>query len=176
MALKPLYHGTDINSAKAICEAQKADVNVGSAEVDFGPGFYLTDSIETARRWAVRKAIVRNSKPAVVTAMFDEESASAIIERFSDDIRWGRFIINNRNGNKYIDRVAFKDNNLDARYQITVGRIADVDIMDVAVLLKKEGKMLDSIENIFNPDYSMQYAFHTDEAISYIKKYSYRNI
>jgi hypothetical protein len=176
MALKPLYHGTDIISAKTICEAQRADVGIGSKKVDFGPGFYLTDNINTAKQWAVRKAAVRNSSPAIITAMFDEDAANSIIERFAEDLRWGRFVINNRNGQAYIDKVPFKDNNLDARYPITYGRIADVEVRDIAGNLRKSGKMLDSIEGILNANYSMQYAFHTDEAISYIKKYSYQNV
>ena len=176
MALKPIYHGTDIDSAKAICEAQKANVNAGSKKLDFGPGFYLTDNIDSAKEWARRKAIVRNSKPAVVTALFDEEAANSIIERFAEDLRWGRFVVNNRNGAKYIDKVPFKENNLDGRYAITYGRIADIDIRDIAAQLRAEGKMLETIDGILNPNYSMQYAFHTDEAVSYIKKYSYQNI
>ena|GEM_PF-5584229 len=43
MALTVLYHGTDVNSAIQICKNQKADVNIGSKKVDFGPGFYTTD-------------------------------------------------------------------------------------------------------------------------------------
>jgi hypothetical protein len=176
MALKPLYHGTDTNSAKAICDAQTADVSAGSKKVDFGPGFYLTDNIETARLWAVRKAEVRNSKPAIITAMFDEEGAKPLIEVFSEDIRWGRFVINNRNGLSYIEKVAFKENNLDGRYPITYGKIADFEVRDIAGELRKSGKMLETIDGILNPRYSKQYAFHTEEAISYIKKYSYQNI
>lgn len=176
MALKPLYHGTDIISAKTIYDAQKADVSVGSTEVDFGPGFYLTDNIDVAKRWAYRKAEVRGSKPAVITAMFDEDAAESIIERFTDDIRWGRFVINNRNGRGYIDKVAYQDNNLDARYPITVGRIADLSIREVARELKQSNRMLSDISSILNSEYATQYAFHTDEAISFIKKYTYQNV
>ncbi|MBR1893018.1 MAG: DUF3990 domain-containing protein [Lachnospiraceae bacterium] len=176
MALRPLYHGTDINSARTIYEMQSADVHIGSKKVDFGPGFYMTEDIETAKQWAVRKAAVRNSKPAIITAMFDEDGAKNLIERFSDDIRWGRFVINNRNGLSYIDKVPFKDNNLDSRYPITYGRIADVEVRNIAGKLRKSGNMLDGIESILNINYSMQYAFHTEEAISYLVSYSYRNI
>jgi hypothetical protein len=176
MALKPLYHGTDINSARAICDAQKADVSVGSYKVDFGPGFYLTDDINAAKHWATRKAQVRNSKPAVITVMFDEEAAKDLIETFGQDLRWGRFIINNRNGQQYIDKVPFKENNLDARYQITCGKIADFNIRKVAIELRQSGKMLTDLDNILNRDYAIQYAFHTEEAITFLKKYTYQNI
>lgn len=174
MALKPLYHGTDIISARNIYDAQSADVSLGSLEVDFGPGFYLTDDFETARQWAGRKALVRSSKPAVITAMFDEDAAGNIIERFAEDLRWGRFVINNRNGIRYIERVAFKENNLDARYAITYGRIADFYVRNISRELKDTGKMLTDIKCILNEKYAMQYAFHTQEALEFIKKYTYQ--
>ena len=76
---------------------------------------------------------------------------------------------------KYIKRVSFQDNNLDARYPITYGRISDIDVLDVAKELNKSGMMLSSLNRILNKKYSMQYAFHTDEAVSYIKKLSYQS-
>lgn len=176
MPLMALYHGTDINSARTICGVQNADIHIGSKKVDFGPGFYLTDSINTAKQWAVRKAAVRNSKPAIITALFDEQAASHLIKRFAEDLQWGQFVINNRNGLSYINSIEFKDNNLDARYPITIGRIADIEVRDIAGELRKSNKMLESIDRILNPKYSLQYAFHTEEALTYIKKYSYQNI
>ena len=175
MALKILYHGTDIDSAKDICSAQSIDVSRGAKHTDFGQGFYLTDDFDRALKWAKHKASVRGKAPAVVTAEVDLEAAKPLIESFDDDIRWGRFIINNRNGMKYIKRVSFQDNNLDARYPITYGRISDIDVLDVAKELNKSGMMLSSLNRILNKKYSMQYAFHTDEAVSYIKKLSYQS-
>ena len=178
MALKVLYHGTEITSAKQICNAQKADVNVGHTSVDFGPGFYTTDDFERAKHWAMRKARLQMSKPAIVTMYFDEEAAlkDELIEFFEDDLRWGRFIINNRNGLKYIEKISFKEHNLDGRYSITYGRIADIDIIEVAESLKQSGKMLNNLNDILNEKYPKQYVFHTDEAVSYIKKYTYTTL
>lgn len=178
MALTVLYHGTDVNSAIQICKNQKADVNIGSKKVDFGPGFYTTDDNVRAEAWARRKAKARGTKPAVVKLYFDMADAvqNGLIEYFDDDIRWGRFIINNRNGLKYIEQVSFKEHNLDARYAITYGRVADVDVVDVAESLKTSGKLLSSTDCILNKDYPKQFVFHTNEAVSYIKKYMYTNI
>lgn len=178
MPLKLLYHGTDIDSAREICKAQKADVNMGSQKVDFGPGFYTTDDSVRAELWAKRKAKARGTRPSVIKMYFDEECAvnNELIEYFDDDLRWGRFVINNRNGLKYIESVSFKEHNLDARYPITCGRIADIDVVDVAEYLKLHGKLLNSTVDILNKEYPKQFVFHTDEAISYIKKYSYTNL
>lgn len=125
---------------------------------------------------ADRKAIARASKPAVITVLFDYESAQDIIERFHDDLRWGRFIINNRNGLNYINNIPFKDNNLDARYQITYGRVADIDVIDVAEDLRRTNKMLTSLDKILNSEYPQQIVFHTKDSLAYIKKMSYRNV
>lgn len=174
MSLIVLYHGTDIDSAKEIYTSQQADVNRGSKRVDFGPGFYLTDDYEKAKYWAYRKGRVRKKKAAILSAYFDVDAAREQIEVFDEDLRWGRFIINNRNGIDYIDRVPFKDNNLDGRYAITYGRIADFQVRDVARKLDESGGMLNSTEEILNTEYAMQYAFHTQEAIRFLKKYVYQ--
>ena len=168
-----LYHGTDLNSAKSICNNQ-IDVAIGSKHVDFGQGFYTTDDATQAKKWAKRKARFRNGRAALVTVLFDEKKAASYIERFSDDLRWGQFIVNNRNGPKYISGVSFKENNLDARYHITCGRIADIEVVDVANELRSIRKPLESVERIFNKDYPMQYVFHTDFALTFIFGIKYR--
>ena len=154
MALKVLYHGTEISSAKSICGTGNIDVNYGSDTTDFGKGFYTTDDIEYARKWAKRKSELRGYKPAIIKMYFDEVAAESIIVRFKDDLRWGRFIINNRNGLRYIENVAFKENNLKPQYQITIGRIADVDVVDISKELRRNNKMLDSLTGILNPQIS----------------------
>lgn len=173
MSLTLLYHGTDIDSAKEICDAQLADVSRGSKKVDFGPGFYMTDDLARAKTWAYRKARVRKKQAALVSAYVDLDSARPIITRFEEDVRWARFVINNRNGMSYINSVMFKENNLDARYHITYGKIADYEVRSIADKLKEQSRMIDSPDYICNDDYAMQYAFHTKLAISYIKKYCY---
>ena len=167
------YHGTDINSAREICN-NGIIITKGKRHTDFGQGFYITDGYDRAEKRAFTRAELMNSKPAIVTVYFDEEEASSLIERFSDDLRWGRFVINNRNGARYIRKIPFQENNLDARYQITYGRIADLDVVDVARELLQTGKMLMSLDDILNRDYPMQYAFHTEESLKYLKSLSYQ--
>lgn len=58
---------------------------------------------------------------------------------------------------------------MDAKYDITYGRIADIDVVDVADILNEEGKMLYSLDRIKNLSYPMQYAFHTERSLSYVK-------
>ena len=169
-----VYHGTDDKSAKKICNG--INVEAGSKGTDFGLGFYVTEDYDSAVKWAYHKSYVRHGKPAVVVAYFDVETASPLIEKFEDDLRWGRFVINNRNGMEYIKRVAFKDNNLDARYPITYGRIADLGVMDIAEQLNASGEMLMSLDDILNLNYPMQYAFHKNDVTRFLVGLKYRYV
>ena len=171
-----LYHGTDDISAKSIYKAQTVDVNIGSDKVDFGKGFYMTDDIDKAVAWAYRKAKVRKRKPALVTIYFDEESARPYITSFNDDLRWGQFVINNRNGIKYFNQVSKGEHNLDAKYHITYGRIADINVVDIAEMLEKEGKELEDLSDILNTNYPFQYVLHTKFSTKFISKITYRNL
>ena len=173
MELEFLYYGTDIISAKKIVDTGFIDVQCGNSSADFGPGFYTTNSYKQAEQWAQHKAKVRSSKPAVVKLLFDKASAEPFIERFQDDLRWGRFIVNNRNGLDYVNKVSFQEHNLDHRYQITIGRIADVSVLKVVNDLRKKGIMLNSLTGILNPDFSLQIVFHTQFAVGFIKAISY---
>lgn len=172
MALKVLYHGTDVESAKKICDIGII-VDCGSESVDFGPGFYTTDDYARAEKWAWRKADLRRNKPAIVKMYFDEAAAESIIVRFQDDLRWGQFIINNRNGYDYFNKFEFPEHNLDQKYPITIGRIADRKATDVADELLRLGKMLNSLDRILNSTYPQQIVFHTQYAVGYIKKIVY---
>lgn len=169
-----VYHGTDSDSAESICKKIILGRN-SSENLDFGPGFYTTISKESAVRWALRKANIRGKKPAIVTLEFDYEKAiqDEVIKVFKNDLTWGRFIVNNRNGYPYIDKVAFKEHNLDARYDITYGRIADYDILEVAEELNNSGEMLEDVGDILNPMYSYQCVFHTPLSLDYIKEKKY---
>ena len=157
-----LYHGTDLRSAKDISNSQIVNVYKSKKSVDFGPDFYMTENKQSAINWAKKKATFRKSIPAILTIEFDLESADQYIEKFQDDMRWGRFVINNRNGQEYIDHMPFKENNLDRRYHITYGRIADIDVVTVAEQLMESKESLRCLESILNPGYPMQYALHTN--------------
>lgn len=174
--IKRFYHGTDSDSAKSIYNSQKVNVGIGSKSVDFGPGFYMTDSEEQAINWAKRKAALRKKKPAVVTILFDVGNATPYIQSFSDDLRWGQFVINSRNGYNYINKIPLKEHNLDARYEITYGRIADRKVTEISPMLDKEGKLLDDVKYLFEEKYSMQIALHTEFATTFIRKITYRTL
>ena len=166
-----LYHGTTLKSA---ISSYKEGINIraGKQKTDFGPGFYMTDDYDRAVKWAKRKAIAQLDRAAIVTADFCNEHAP--IKHFEDGLEWGRFIINNRNGLRYINQIPYKENNLFGIYPITKGRIADISVNDAAACLMKSNEMLNSIESIYNSAYPLQWAFHTEEALLYLKNIRYR--
>lgn len=90
-----------------------------------------------------------------------------------DDLNWGQFVINNCNGRAYVSKMSNQLNNSDAM-DITYGRVADVDVTDVSDMLKRSELPLEDVNLILNPSYPMQYVFHTQNSISYIKKKSWR--
>ena len=168
---KTYYHGTDLDSAIDICK--KICLNKSSESLDFGPGFYITESRKTAERWALRKARVRKKEAAIVIIDFNYSQAEPYIVKFENDLRWGQFVINNRNGYEYINKIVCNEHNLDAKYNITYGRIADYFVSDVARDLKNKGIPLENLNDILNPFYSYQYAFHTEKALGFLKCLKY---
>lgn len=168
-----LYHGTDIESAKSI--SSKILLSVSKMNLDFGPGFYATNDKDTAIKWACRKARLRNSFPSVVELLY-EPNAVIPIKTFENILDWGRFVINNRNGEYYIEQVAFKDNNLDCRYDIVYGRIADYSIHEVARTLLISSTELQDVSSILNADYPFQYSFHTLRGLGCLTVLSFKEV
>lgn len=162
-----LYHGTDLLSAKDIC-VNGIDLSKSRKHIDFGRGFYLTDDYFTAKKWAKHKALQRNSDPAIINVDFDFVSAKKHIKFFNDDIYWAQFVINNRNGYEYFKDLQNKDNNLDGKYDITCGRMADLNIASVAFDLSLTKQPIEMVNEILNENYSLQYAFHTSFSKSFI--------
>ncbi|MDX2101648.1 MAG: DUF3990 domain-containing protein [Alphaproteobacteria bacterium] len=76
-----LYHGTIDSAAKALGENRENVRLLEDRHLDFGPGFYMTTSLEQAKEWAKRKALregrLAGSKPpkgAVISLNTNEHS------------------------------------------------------------------------------------------------------
>ena len=96
-----LFHGTDLESAQNILQnGINLKINQGKAR-DFGPGFYLTSSYDSARQWAIRKSFLGNTKPAVLETILDLTLLEQLkYKRFDigasqgNLMEWAQFIIN----------------------------------------------------------------------------------
>jgi hypothetical protein len=162
-----LYHGsnTDIKSINlAMCRPYK----------DFGRGFYLTELKEQAAKMAVRVSKIYGGKPIINVYEIDDSflnETSLNIRKFADapSEEWAKFVMNNRS-RSFTDYTS-EECNLDNKYDIVVGPVADDDM---AMLFRQYQNELITFENLISGmtfrRTTNQYSFHTDRAIALLRK------
>lgn len=162
-----LYHGsnTDIKVIDlAMCRPYK----------DFGRGFYLTVLKEQAEKMANRVARIYGGAPVLNIFEIDDSFISSSkfnIKDFGTETseEWARFVMNNRN-RKY-DDFSNLECNFDNKYDIVIGPIANDDM---AVLFRQYENGVITFENMVSgmvyKKTTNQYSFHTEKAISLLKK------
>lgn len=162
-----LYHGsnTDIKEINlAMCRPYK----------DFGQGFYLTVLKEQAEKMANRVARIYGGTPILNIYMIDDsfrQIDDLNIKDFGTETseEWARFVRNNRN-RKFVN---FSDTecNFDNKYDIVIGPIADDNM---ALLFRQYENGVITFQNMLNgiiyKKTSNQYSFHTNKAVSLLKK------
>ena len=162
-----LYHGsnTDIKEINlAMCRPYK----------DFGQGFYLTVLKEQAEKMANRVARIYGGTPILNIYMIDDsfrQIDDLNIKDFGTETseEWARFVRNNRN-RKFVN---FSDTecNFDNKYDIVIGPIADDNM---TLLFRQYENGVITFQNMLNgiiyKKTSNQYSFHTNKAISLLKK------
>lgn len=163
-----LYHGsnTDIKEIDlAMCKPYK----------DFGKGFYLTVLKEQAEKMANRVARIYGGTPILNTFEIDIDSLpeELNIKDFGTETseEWARFVMNNRN--RKFDDASSSECNLDNKYDIVIGPIANDDM---AVLFRQYENGVLSFDNMIGgmvyKETTNQYSFHTDRAVALLKKVS----
>ena len=90
-----LYHGSYVGVPAPL-------TGTGRRELDFGPGFYVTNLREQAERWARRVCIIRAAdSPLLSVYDFDETALPADVCRLRlehYDPEWLDFIVSSRRG------------------------------------------------------------------------------
>ena len=90
-----LYHGSYVSVSSPL-------TGVGRKELDFGPGFYVTNLREQAERWARRVCVIRaTDTPLISIYEFDESLLPADVrclrlEHY--DKEWLDFVVSSRRG------------------------------------------------------------------------------
>lgn len=111
-----LYHGSNLSVPAPL-------TGVGRRELDFGPGFYLTNLREQAERWARRVCVIRAVEtPQISIYKFDETLLPADVRRLRlehYDQEWLDFIVSSRRGKE-----PWKD------YDIIEGGVANDQVID----------------------------------------------
>lgn len=170
-----LYHGTISSGAENIIK-NGINFKCGKPKVDFGQGFYTTPSFSFAKNTAINKAKKTNSykqiyvEPYVLVFEYNERKAKEIcnILNFTKlDIKWAQFIINNRNGFEYMNSIGSHFHNINQKYDIVQGSIADNEIVILAQTLKNLNKKINvnDIHNMLYNYITRQISFHTHKSL-----------
>lgn len=177
-----LYHGTDKQSEENIME-NGINVchnrNIG----DFGQGFYLSPREDIARLWALRKGYL--TKPGMIKVLLKADFKRQLKVKVFEEIgkgtsptnilEWAQFVVNNRCGTNYVENVAakagFSDHNLDKRYDVVIGQIADGDVVRIAKACQQQCRCvtLQEAENFLEKSFGVQYSFHTEKIFRFIE-------
>ena len=154
-----LFHGTNT-------DIETIDLSRSLNHKDFGKGFYLTDSRETAMRMATKKARLFGGKATLIIYEFDETAlhSDLKVKIFPEKatVEWFLFVDANRDRE---NQQPIHD------YDIIVGPIAD----DGVVM-----QITNYRENIFSAEQAakglqdkfldQQYYFGSEKALRYLKK------
>lgn len=177
-----LYHGTVSKNAISIIE-NGIDLSVCQIHTDFAQGFYLTPDRYQAIRWAERKTAAAKTwfkYPVVLSYSVDSKIFTSLHTKIfkTTNIEWAQFIINNRCGMDYALGGEYHDQNIDKKYDVVIGYIADGQITDLAKQLEKENREVSENEliKIINPHYPKQYSFHTQRALEILGNARYNKI
>lgn len=149
-----VYHGSDT-------VVQKPRILHSKRRMDFGSGFYTTQSRTQAEKWARSVRRRRDSPEAFVTEFDYEEKPEMNILIFDGPFaEWFDFIIRNRKGTFTHD------------YDIIIGPVADDSVYDTLFLFES-GYITreEAIRKLNSAKLDGQILFHTDkslECITYI--------
>lgn len=161
-----LYHGSNV-------KINKIDLMKCKPYKDFGKGFYCT-TIKKQAEFMAERVVKRQGGRKVVNVfelnedIFKDKNIN--VRRFEKPSReWARFILNNRNRDyKFLNS---KECNLDNKYDLVIGPVADDDII---VLFRTFTNGLIGIETLIKEltykELTDQYSFHTGKAIKYLKE------
>ena len=163
-----LYHGSNII-------IENIDLSKCRPYKDFGQGFYLTTLLEQAQKMAQRVSRIYGGNPMVTVFDFDEKllSSTELKARLFDSEKpsaeWALFVSNNRK--EGLTEIESTDCNQDLRYDIVVGPVANDDL---ALLFRQFSNGFIDLEGLKKGmEYKKltdQYSFHTEKAISFLKK------
>ncbi len=167
-----LYHGSNI-------DIQKIELSKCNPNKDFGQGFYLTTIKEQAIRMAQRVSRMFGGNAVLNVYEFDDsilQKEDLNIRKFdSPSIEWAKFVITNRNASR--TKNPQEDNNIDNRFDIVIGPIADDDL---ALLFRQFTDGAISVETLVEEmkfkKLTNQYSFHTENAIKYLTKKGAENV
>jgi len=161
-----LFHGSNL-------EIDQIDLNFCRPYKDFGKGFYTTELEEQAVNMAKRTIRIFGGKPFVTKFSIDDkefENGNISQKIFNAPTNeWALFIINNRNRN--FTNIASLECNLDNKYGIVRGPVANDDIRLLFDLFEDKIITIEELtKRLEYKELTNQISFHTDNAVKLLKK------
>ncbi|MBR5970918.1 MAG: DUF3990 domain-containing protein [Lachnospiraceae bacterium] len=161
-----LYHGSNT-------VIDTIDLSKGRPNKDFGRGFYVTTIKEQAEKMARRVVRIYGGEPYVTVFEFDEKRIAATgisCRRFDRPTKeWALFVINNRN--RHFEVVASPECNIDNKYEIVIGPVANDDL---ALLFRQFAGGFITVEELTEEmkykELTLQYSFHSERAVGLLNK------
>ena len=165
-----LFHGSNT-------EIDKINLDMCKPYKDFGKGFYTTEFEEQAINMAFRTVKQFGGKPIITKYLINDNdfnNPDLKKKKFvNPSNEWAFFVLNNRN--KYFKDITNKNCNLDNKYDVIIGPVANDDIRLLFNLFEDEIITIDILrKRLKYKNLTNQISFHTNNAIQYlIKETSY---
>ncbi len=161
-----LYHGSNM-------KIETIDFSKCRPYQDFGAGFYLTTIYEQSEKMAKRVSRIYGGNPCINMYDFDKaafKDNDLSIRIFDKPTKeWALFIINNRN--RDFSNITDLECNLDNKYDIVVGPVANDDL--VLLFRQFSNGFIDMDTLVKEMEFKKltnQYSFHTRKALQYLEK------
>ena len=154
-----MYHGgTDV--------IEKPEIR-SSLGRDFGKGFYCTDLLVQAEKWARRQALIRRKAAILNVYEFDQVAAqnTLSIKLFKDYSKeWLEFILKCRSNPQYIHG-----------FDVVYGRIANDDVGETVQAVLDGLMPLDyALQKLSFMESNNQYSFCTNKSLAYLQFVEYK--
>ena len=158
-----LFHGSNVAVSTILldrCQPNK----------DFGKGFYTTSLSEQAGMMAKRVARRFGGVPCISTFSIEDgfqNRSDLSIKIFAEvNIEWAMFVLNNRYP-KSEKSNALADNNVDCKYDIVIGPVANDDLSVIFRLFERGIISKESlVREMKYRKMTNQYSFHTERAVA----------
>ena len=161
-----LYHGSNV-------EINQIDLGLCKPYKDFGTGFYTTQFEKQAVNMAKRTIRQFGGKPYITKFAIDDtelQNCSIVKKVFTTPTNeWALFVLNNRNRN--FSDAANLNCNLDNKYDIVIGPVANDDIRLLFDLFEDKILKLEELaKRLEFKNLTSQISFHTKDAVKLLSK------
>ena len=147
-----LYHGSNIL-------VDKPEIIESERTLDFGKGFYLTTSLDQAKKWAILTTSRRKEGRPIVSVFEIQDKVNLKVLKFNGpDREWLKFVTANR-----------KNKNYKNDYDLIIGPVANDNTMPVINLyINGVYNEEEALKRLLPQKLKDQVVFKNDKALKYL--------